>query len=311
VIRVQMGLVREKSEWKLLSVGLVLLDLPALAFEWDAAEMESTEKAAIDGLKKIAEAVESYRRTYAHLPETLAKLGIDDYPPALTAEEKRATVRDLLEARSGVYHPAAYETLGMAAKRPERGSHAPGTFWYYNNWDFNALGTIYEHATGTGIYDALDRLIAKPVGMQDYRPEDGVYFPGAASIHRAYPLRMSARDLARFGLLYLNKGAWVGKQIVPADWVRESTRPYSVQPSSGFGYGYLWWTAPPTPGPDGIPEGTFIAWGAGGQHAFIIPAYDLVVVNRVDRDQNLPEPKVSEVKQLLSLTLKAGPFSRQ
>jgi hypothetical protein len=74
-IRVQMGLVREKSDWKLLSVGLVLLDLPALAFEWDAAEMESTEKAAIDGLKKIGEAVESYRRTYARLPESLAKLG--------------------------------------------------------------------------------------------------------------------------------------------------------------------------------------------------------------------------------------------
>ena len=119
---------------------------------------------------------------------------------------------------------------------------------------------------------------------------------------------MSARDLARFGLLYLNKGAWAGKQIVPADWVRESTRPYSERPSSGFGYGYLWWTAPPTPVPGGIPEGTFIAWGAGGQHAFVIPAYDLVVVNRVDRDQHLPEPRLSEVKQLLSLTLKAGGF---
>jgi hypothetical protein len=75
VIRVQMGLVREKNDWKLLSVGLVLLDLPALAFEWDAAEMESTERAAIDGLKKIAEAVESYRRKYSRLPESLAKLG--------------------------------------------------------------------------------------------------------------------------------------------------------------------------------------------------------------------------------------------
>src|SRR4029077_1335104 len=62
VIRVQMGLVRERNDWKLLSVGLVLLDLPALAFEWDAAEMESTERAAIDGLKKISEAIESYRR---------------------------------------------------------------------------------------------------------------------------------------------------------------------------------------------------------------------------------------------------------
>ena len=74
-IRVQMGLVREKDDWKLLSVGLVLLDLPALAFEWDAAEMESTERAAIDGLKKIAEAIEAYRRSYSRLPESLAKLG--------------------------------------------------------------------------------------------------------------------------------------------------------------------------------------------------------------------------------------------
>jgi hypothetical protein len=75
VIRVQMGLVRENNDWKLLSVGLVLLDLPALAFEWDAAEMDSTERTAIDGLKKIAEAVEAYRHTYARLPESLAKLG--------------------------------------------------------------------------------------------------------------------------------------------------------------------------------------------------------------------------------------------
>ena len=74
-IRVQMGLVRENNGWKLLSVGLVLLDLPALAFEWDAAEMESTERAAIDAVKKIAEAVETYRRTYARLPESLTKLG--------------------------------------------------------------------------------------------------------------------------------------------------------------------------------------------------------------------------------------------
>jgi CubicO group peptidase (beta-lactamase class C family) len=78
----------------------------------------------------------------------------------------------LLEARSGIYHAALYETPDMAAKRPAHGSHAPGTFWHYNNWDFNALGTIYEHATGTGIYDALDALIARPIGMQDYRPQD-------------------------------------------------------------------------------------------------------------------------------------------
>lgn len=80
-IRVKMGLIRENGEWKLLSVGLLLLDLPSLAFEWDAAEMVSTERAAIEELKKIAEAIESYRRTYSRLPESLDKLGP---PPAGT-----------------------------------------------------------------------------------------------------------------------------------------------------------------------------------------------------------------------------------
>lgn len=59
------------------------------------------------------------------LDTTLSELGIDDHQP-LTAIEKRATVRDLLEARSGVYHPALYETQGMALARPARGSYAPG-----------------------------------------------------------------------------------------------------------------------------------------------------------------------------------------
>jgi CubicO group peptidase (beta-lactamase class C family) len=292
------------------STAFMVVHRGAVVAEWgDTAkrtELASVRKSLLSALIGIA-----VTERKISLDSTLAQLGIDDNAPSLTEVEKQATVRMLLEARSGVYHPALYETAAMAQRRPARASHAPGTFWYYNNWDFNALGTIYERATGSGIYDALDRLIARPIGMQDYRPQDGVYFPGAASIHRAYPLRMSARDLARFALLYLNKGAWAGKQIVPADWVRESTRPYSEEPGAGLGYGYLWWTAPATPAPGGIPDGTFFARGAGGQYAFVVPACDLVVVNRVDRDQQLPQPKVTEVKQLLSLTLKAGPFGRQ
>ncbi len=115
------------------------------------------------------------------LHDTLAKLGIDDNAPSLTAEEKQATVGDLLEARSGVYHPANYETPGMAAKRTLRGSHPHGTFWYYNNWDFNALGGIYEHATGTRIFDAFQQQIAQPLGMQDIDPRRCRYFSGPDS----------------------------------------------------------------------------------------------------------------------------------
>jgi len=75
VHQITMGLVREDGEWKLLSLGLLLLDLPALEAEWDAAEVESTEKDALEALKKVAAAVETYRDKYSRLPESLANLG--------------------------------------------------------------------------------------------------------------------------------------------------------------------------------------------------------------------------------------------
>ncbi len=107
------------------------------------------------------------------LGRTLSELGIDDRPPALTVIEKQATILDLLRARSGVYHDAARETAAMRAKRPVRGSHPPGTFYYYNNWDFNALGTIFEKLTGKGIFEEFARRIAAPIGMEDYVVADG------------------------------------------------------------------------------------------------------------------------------------------
>jgi len=76
--QVTMGFVRENGEWKLLSLGLLLLDLPALEAEWDAAESETNEKDAIQAVKAIAAAVEVYRKKYSRLPESLANLG----PPA-------------------------------------------------------------------------------------------------------------------------------------------------------------------------------------------------------------------------------------
>jgi CubicO group peptidase (beta-lactamase class C family) len=197
----------------------------------------------------------------------------------------------------------------MAARRPPRGTHPHGTFWYYNNWDFNTLGAIYEHATRSSIFDAFEREIARAIGMQDYTPADGEYVTGANSVYPAYPFKMSARDLARFALLYLHQGKWHDRQIVPAQWVEESTQPYS---RSGFGpgYGYLWWTgfvdggfAPSVT----LPSGSFFAWGNGGQFAFVMPAFDLVFVHRADR---FGEPGFSlcDLGRLLWLVLDAGHF---
>jgi hypothetical protein len=75
VHQIVMGFVREGGEWKVLSLGLLLLDLPALEVEWDAAEIESTEKSAIESVNKVAGAIEAYRNKYLRLPESLANLG--------------------------------------------------------------------------------------------------------------------------------------------------------------------------------------------------------------------------------------------
>jgi CubicO group peptidase (beta-lactamase class C family) len=100
------------------------------------------------------------------LNETLAEVGIDDRGGLLPLE-RTATVEQLLEACSGVYHPASNQgdALVMA---PPRGSQKPGTYNLYSNWDFNALGTIFEKKTGRGIYDAFESDIARPIGMQDF-----------------------------------------------------------------------------------------------------------------------------------------------
>jgi hypothetical protein len=75
VRQVTMGFVREDGEWKLLSLGLLLLDLPALEVEWDAAEADTNERVTIESLKAMAGAVESYRKKFSRLPESLANLG--------------------------------------------------------------------------------------------------------------------------------------------------------------------------------------------------------------------------------------------
>jgi CubicO group peptidase (beta-lactamase class C family) len=223
------------------------------------------------------------------LDATLASLGVDDVAPSLSDAEKQATVRQLLQARSGVYHVANYETESERQRRPARGSHAPGSFWYYNNWDFNALGTIYERAVGVSIFEAFQARIAQPIGMQDYRPSDGRYVTSAVSQHPAYPFRMSARDLARFGLLYLRQGRWRSQEIVPASWVKESTTAWS-ETFLNSGYGYLWWTGfPDRPvAVIDLPPGGYFAYGAGGQFVIVDPVDDLVVVHQAGKAEVSP-----------------------
>jgi CubicO group peptidase (beta-lactamase class C family) len=102
---------------------------------------------------------------------TLAELGIDD-TPSLTRTEQAATLRMGLQARSGVYHPSVGGLLADREAMPARGSHPPGSFWYYNNWDFNVLGTVCERHRHVKIAAEFRDRIAVPIQMQAFRLED-------------------------------------------------------------------------------------------------------------------------------------------
>ena len=220
------------------------------------------------------------------LDQTLEQLGIDDHG-GLSAEERQATVRHLLSARSGIYHAASNAGDDLASA-PPRGSQRPGGYYLYNNWDFNALGTIFEQRTGKGIYDAVGEHLAGPLGMQDWnRALQRKSGDSARSKHLAYHINLSTRDMARIGYLMLRGGSWAGTQVVPRAWVTQSTgaitRVHEMNPprrrEGPFGYGYLWWVFDrPDLGP--AYQGAFTGLGAVGQHILIMPARDLVVAHK-------------------------------
>jgi CubicO group peptidase (beta-lactamase class C family) len=226
------------------------------------------------------------------LASTLAALGIDDRG-GLLPREREATVADLLAARSGVYHRAA--NLGDASDRaPARGSVAPGAYFLYNNWDFNALGAILERRTGRSIYALIGETLAAPLGMEDWDGRPNAYAAyvrndTGASDFPAHHIPLSTRDMARLGYLMLRGGRWRDRQVLDEAWVRRissvTTPAGEVARTSpfvdGLGYGWLWWTFD---GPRfrGTPlDGACTASGAAGQFITIVPRLDAVIVHKV------------------------------
>jgi len=233
------------------------------------------------------------------LNETLDELGIDDLQ-TLSTDEKKATITDLLSARSGVYHPSAYSPRGMAEKLPARGSHVPGTFWYYNNWDFNTLSTIFKQKTNQDIFEAFDEEIAKPLGLEDFELGDTFFRYEKSSKHPAYLFCLSACDEARFGLLYLNKGKWNKKQLIPKLWVEKSTSAITTELTNfenREGYGYLWWTTKV-----GEDHG-YYASGSGGQRIIVFPSRKMVIVQSTNTYDGSPGIGGQQMDQLVGLIM--------
>lgn len=223
-----------------------------------------------------------YINSSISLDATLGDYNIDDINPTLNTQEKSAKIRDLLSSTSGVYHNS---TDTSNDNLPPRNSTLPGELFYYNNWDFNALGTIFEQQTGEKIHKVFNDRIGTKIGLEDFNWQtDGRYNSSSNSIHKSYPFDMTTRDMARIGLLMLKNGNWDGEQIIDENWTNTiTTRKIEVpQSDGGGGYGYMWWVN------DGgrfsnygnIPTDAFSAQGNQSQIILVVPSKNVVIVHR-------------------------------
>ena len=216
------------------------------------------------------------------LDKTLHELAIDEVTP-LTEQEKTATIRDLLMFRSGIYLPAAGEHDSQITDRPKRGQHKPNEYFFSNNFDANALGTIFTQETGYQIGIFMDTYLARPLGMQDFNANNVImggpwFWPSKNTLHLQYYMYLSTRDFARIGAMIAQGGRWNGKQIVSQDWIALSTAQHSDLTDNHIKYtvydgaGYLWWLD--------SKNGRIWTDGYGGHFMLIDPVRDITIIER-------------------------------
>ena len=202
----------------------------------------------------------------------------------LDGRKSLITIRQMLQMRSG--YPweefdgyldrllSTSERIDLAAEFPLVAD--PGSKFGYSNLTAHLVGVIVARAANESLLAFGERSLFDPLGISVAswaQDADGYYAGSGATM-------FTARDMARFGQLYLDGGEYGGMQIVPADWVRDSFESYSATTYNGdilnairqLEYGYLWWS-----GVAG-PHHFNFAWGHGGQLICVIPGLDMVIV---------------------------------
>lgn len=146
-------------------------------------------------------------------------------------------------------------------------SGEPGARFNYSTGVSHVLAAALAEATGLSVCEFAHRYLFAPLGIEVefWGLDPQGYFTGGHSVS------MTARELARFGQLYLNEGRWGGEQIVPGWWVAASTSPQVDIGNNYAGYGYYWWLNR-IAGYD-----MYSALGAGGQILHVIPSLEVVL----------------------------------
>ena len=213
-----------------------------------------------------------------------------EYLPAAYAtggDMAEVTLRHLLTMRSGIdflngdftmemaYHSGSDSLAHIMAKPVVT---PPGQVFLYKDADPTVAADVLQKRSGNTLAAFAEANLFGPLGITKSiwtTAPDGLGYG-------AYGLYLRPRDLLKLGQVMLDGGRWHGQQLVPADWVAESTSaqvtpPDSYQPASmHFDYGYYWWLIPD--------RGAYSADGHGGQYAYVVPSKDLVIVFTAEPD---------------------------
>lgn len=236
---------------------------------------------------------------------------VEAYAPALKGSAyEGATVRQVAAMESGVAFDEDYLkfssdinrmgrvvalggsldgfTAGLAARR------GPPGHWQYVSMDTHVLGMVIRGASGGGLVDLMSQRIVRPLGLEvePYYLTDGEGEPFVLG-----GLNLITRDYARMGELFRRGGEVDRRQIIPADWVEQSTRAQAETPAGAMGYGYQWWI-PPQAEP-----GEFLAQGIYGQFIYVNRRAGVVIAaNGADRGFTAPPVEAQNIAMFRTLT---------
>jgi CubicO group peptidase (beta-lactamase class C family) len=242
-------------------------------------EMRSASKSVVSALAGIAIKQGYIKNVNERLIDLLPNYHFANASPL----KDKITLQDLLDNQSGVNYDVAWNK-SMGTENDMGKSHdwvkytfdlpmldTPGKLGRYNSGNPITVGKIIEEHTKTSLYNYAAKNLFGPLHINDF---EWNFKPDESNQDNFCQVLLTPRDMAKFGQLYLNNGTWNGRQVVPTEWVEESTVKHSVV--QGVNYGYLWWLKYLDAGD--VRYNSFAAQGNGGQKIYVFKDLDLVVV---------------------------------
>ena len=229
----------------------------------DQGCIESVDQKMIEFFPELEEQITDPRKKEITLQQMLQMRA--GYPWEESSDE-------LFEMLYGGFYPSYLVDVPLASD--------PGTHMEYSSLTSHLIAVIVARACGTDLKSFAQENLFGPLGVNlvDWITDWEGNYNGHGDMH------FNARDMAKFGLLYANEGEYIGQQLIPAAWVKESLQTYSEDAwkykvgrnFKDIGYGYQWWK---------VTAGDYrysLAWGHGGQQIAVLDDLDLVVVVKAD-----------------------------